>query len=83
MIGFRRMLRNLLLRWITLPTLFSISLILLYIFPGNFWPARFVALATPLVQIVIAALTPKTTYDAGVAAAPSLDVGVLPAAATD
>ncbi len=74
--------RNLLLRWITLPTLFGISLILLYVFPHNFWPARLVALATPLVQIVIAALTPKTTYDAGIADTAGPDKSVLPVAAS-
>ena len=60
--------RNLLLRWITLPVLFCISLILLYAVPGNFWPARAVALATPLVQILIAGL-PKASYEAGTAGA--------------
>lgn len=52
--------RNLLLRWITLPILFSIALILLYAIPSSLWPARAVALATPLVQILIAALSPQT-----------------------
>lgn len=66
--------RNLLLRWITLPVMFGVSLILLYAVPANFWPARAVALATPLVQILIAALTPKTAYEAGTAGG---DVGAF------
>jgi uncharacterized membrane protein len=69
--------RNLLLRWITLPVLFGISLILLYAVPGNFWPARAVALATPLVQILIAALTPKAAYEAGTAGTAASEQGAF------
>lgn len=56
----KSMRRNWLLRWITLPALFGVSLILLYAVPGNFWPARAVALATPLVQILIATMSPRS-----------------------
>jgi uncharacterized membrane protein len=44
---------NLLLRWITLPALFSVAIILI-IFVPNLWAARAVALLTPFVQIAIA-----------------------------
>jgi uncharacterized membrane protein len=55
--------RNLLLRWITLPILFGIALILLFAVPSSLWPARAVALATPFVQILIAILSPQTPDD--------------------
>jgi len=44
---------NLLGRWITLPILFGIALIFIFTF-ASLWPARVVALVTPIVQIVIA-----------------------------
>lgn len=44
---------NLLLRWVTLPILFGIAIILVLLVP-NLWVARAVALATPVVQIGIA-----------------------------
>src|SRR5215472_75669 len=45
--------RNLLLRWVALPILFGIAIILVLFVP-NLWAARAVALATPVVQIGIA-----------------------------
>jgi uncharacterized membrane protein len=44
---------NLLLRWVTLPVLFAIAIILALLVP-NLWVARGVALATPVVQVGIA-----------------------------
>jgi uncharacterized membrane protein len=44
---------NLLGRWITLPILFGIALIFIFIFP-SLWPARVLVLVTPFVQILIA-----------------------------
>ena len=51
---------NLLLRWITLPLLFSLATILV-LFDSNLWAARLVAFATPVIQIMIATLLPRLT----------------------
>jgi uncharacterized membrane protein len=51
---------NLLLRWITLPILFSVAIVLVFS-DSNLWAARLVAFATPVVQIGIATLLPWLT----------------------